>query len=323
MVRAAILSLTSFALGQDIFLSPSVDGLNTTATTVKLNNGVVMPLVALGTWQYSSSTAEDAVTKAFAAGFTHVDTAKQYGNAVGVGKALKASGKKREDYFLTTKTYGCYKSSSDSCYDQTMSDFESHLADLGVDYVDMVLLHWPSVYSSKRPGRHSGSCSASVCSKNQGQWRAYEELYKQGKARAIGVSNYCASCLDCLLSNAEVVPAVNQIEWHVGMGSDPAGVASYTREKGILPQAYSPLASGSLPSDSSLAAIGESYSKSAAQVALKWLVDKGVPLATKSDSAKYLAQDIDMFSWELSEDHMADLDGKTQSSDKPSFACTA
>merc|ERR1711934_765563 len=99
-------------------------------------------------------------------------------------------------------------------------------------------------------------------------------------------------------------------------GSDPASVASYTREKGILPQAYSPLASGSLPSDSSLAAIGESYSKSAAQVALKWLVDKGVPLATKSDSATYLAQDIDMFSWKLTAEDVATLDGRSESRDR-------
>lgn len=320
MARAFV-AFASLAAAQDVFLARS--DLNTTASTVTLNNGVVMPLVALGTWQYSSSTAKDAVTKAFAAGFTHVDTAKQYGNGAGVGNALKSSGKKREEYFVTTKTYGCYQSSASKCYDETMSDFESHLADLGLDHVDMLLLHWPSVYNSNRPGYHSGTCSASVCAKNQEQWRAYEELYKQGKVKAIGVSNYCASCLDCLLSKATVKPAVNQIELHVGMGADPTGLVSYTREKGILPQAYSPLASGSLPKDSTLARIGQAYSKSAAQVALKWLVDHGVPLATKSDSATNLAQDIDMFSWELTANDMSTLDKKTGSSDRPSFACTA
>merc|ERR1712157_141394 len=100
------------------------------------------------------------------------------------------------------------------------------------------------------------------------------ELYKQGKTRAIGVSNYCGSCLDCLMESATVTPAVNQIKLHAGMGPDPAGLVSYTREKGILPQAYSPLASGGVTRDSELAKIGASYSKSAAQVALKWLVDK-------------------------------------------------
>lgn len=295
--------------------------LSTSATaglphSLKLNNGVEMPQMALGTWQYDNNKAADAIKLGFAAGFTHIDTAESYKNQVGVGQALKASGKARDSYFLTTKTLPCSSSGYDRCFQQAQSDIDLDLKNLGLDYVDLILLHGPS---------HSGSgkCDASACEKDRGQWAAYEAAYKAGKAKAIGVSNYCVSCLECLLDNATVVPTVNQIELHVGMGPDPSGLVSYSLSKGIVPQAYSPLGNGDLPGDKTLAAIGKSYGKSASQVALKWAVQHGWGVATKADNADYLAEDIDMFSWNLTAADMASLDGNSAHPSNPSWACTA
>jgi diketogulonate reductase-like aldo/keto reductase len=172
--------------------------------TVTLNNGIKMPLVALGTWQYDDATAEKAIKLALPLGFTHIDTAESYKNQKGVGKALV--GVKRDSYFLTTKTLPCSGKTEAACYAQTMSDFNGDLKDLGVDYVDLILLHGAS-------HRGEGKCDAAACTKDLGQWKAYQDMYKQGKAKAIGVSNYCVSCFDCLLGqpNVTVVPAVNQV----------------------------------------------------------------------------------------------------------------
>merc|ERR1740138_582285 len=124
-------------------------------------------------------------------------------------------------------------------------------------------------------------------------------MYKAGKAKAIGVSNYCVSCFDCLIGQpgVEVVPAVNQVELHVGMGDDPEGLVSYCAKHNIVIQAYSPLGNGKLITDSALAEVGKTYSKSAAQVALKWIVQKGLPVATKANKEEYLKEDIDVFGW--------------------------
>lgn len=304
------LALCGAALGADISVSPTAGG-----STIKLNNGVLMPQMALGTWQYDNATAADAIKLAFEAGFTHVDTAEDYFNQVGVGNALK--GKARDSFFLTTKSMPCSNvgSAPGTCRNQTISDFAKDLEDLQVDYVDLILLHGPS-------HRGEGKCDADVCAADAEQWAVYEEMYKQGKAKAIGVSNYCKSCFECLLDKATVVPAVNQFQWHVGMGDDPSGFVSYGKDKGIVSQAYSPLGDGKLVTDAALAAVGKAHGKSGAQVALKWLVDKGVAVVTKADNAEYLAQDIDMYSWELSADETAQLSANTMYPGDPSWACT-
>jgi diketogulonate reductase-like aldo/keto reductase len=295
---------------------PATAAFPATATTIKLTNGVEMPQMALGTWQYDNDKAADAIKKGFAAGFVHIDTAQSYKNQVGVGKALAQSGKKRDEYFLTTKTLPCSSSGYDACRKQAESDINLDLKNLGLDQVDLILLHGPS-----HMGR--GKCDANACDKDRGQWAAYEAAYKAGKARALGVSNYCVSCLECLLSNATVMPTVNQIELHVGMGADPAGLVSYNAKHGIVSQAYSPLGNGKLPGDATLTKMGNSYGKTAAQVALKWGVQHGWSVATKADDATYLAQDIDMYSWNLTAADMQALDSNTAHPDNPSWACTA
>ena len=289
-----------------------------TKKTVTLNNGVEMPLVALGTWQYDNSTARDAIKLALPLGFTHIDTAENYANQWGVGEAL--AGVPRDSYFLTSKTVPCTADTEEACYNQTMSDFAGDLVALQLDHVDLMLLHGPA-------HRGTGSCDAAACEKDRGQWKAYQELYKQGKAKAIGVSNYCVSCFDCLLGaeGVTVVPAVNQVAFHVGMGDDPLGLASYCEKKGIVLQAYSPLGTGQLISDAGLAAIGQAHGKSGPQVALKWIVQKGIPLATKANETAYLKEDIDVFDWTLSDAEMAALSARTSplSPFGPSWACSA
>jgi diketogulonate reductase-like aldo/keto reductase len=306
--------------------------------TVLLNNNVKMPLLAAGTWQYDNNTAGDSIAKAYAAGFTHFDTAEDYDNQLGVGmeiKKLLASGVKRESLFITTKTMPCHTATTlkirgrdfssmrrltrASCFNQTTADFALDLKLLGLDYVDLVLLHGPSTRGTST----TTECNAQSCDADLGSWQALEQAYAERKVRAIGVSNYCQSCFECLLSKATTKPSINQIAFHVGMGDDPSNLVSFSASKGILVQAYSPLGDGSLPGASDLAAIGQKYNKSAAQVALKWIVDKGLPVVTKADSAQYLREDIDLWSWNLTKADTATLSAnrKYPSSFGPSWAC--
>merc|ERR1712063_27560 len=197
----------------------------------------------------------------------HIDTAHNYNNQAGVGKAL--SQLDRASYFLTTKVM----SVNSDAYAGTMKLLEEDLTLLGLDSVDMMLLHSP----------------ARSCSAIQEQWRAMEDFYAAGKARAIGVSNYCQSSFDCLSQTWKVKPALNQIEVHVGMGPDPKSLISYAKSFGIQSQAYSPLGDGSseLISGSLVTGIGKAHNMSGAQVAMRWLIEHDVPLATKTSKQSH------------------------------------
>merc|ERR1719174_756450 len=267
----------------------------------KLNNGVDMPMMSIGTWQYDTATAEQVVKDALAAGFNHIDTANDYNNQKGVGAALK--GIDRDSYFLTTKI-------PDGSASQTKSNMEQDLQDLGLDYVDLMLVHFPPRGNS--------------CSSMQAQWGAMEEFYKAGKAKAIGVSNYCPSSLDCIMQTATVTPAVNQVEYHVGMGVDPIGVKSASEKYGIHLQAYSPLGNGKsdLITGDLVTTIGGHYDKTGAQVALRWIQENGVSLTTKTTKTSHMQEDLDVFTFQLSAEDKAALDAATKPSGKPSFVCS-
>ena len=284
-----------------------------------LNNGVMMPQISAGTWLYNDTVAADSIHKALAAGFTHIDTAENYYNQVGCGKALAKY--PRDSYFLTTKTKPCGEETEAACEAQATKEFEADLAALGVEYVDLILLHGAS------SAGHSSMCNKDACTKDLGQWKAYEKLYKAGKAKAIGVSNYCVSCFECLIGQpgVTVVPAVNQIQYHVGMGADPEGLLSYCKKHDIVVQAYSPLGTGKLISDPQLKKIGSGLAtpKSSAQVALKWVQQQGYAVCTKADNAKYLAEDIDIVAWNLTVSDMSTLTAATSPGGKPSWACTS
>lgn len=284
--------------------------------TVKLNNGVEMPMVALGVWQYDNATAEDAIQKALSVGFTHIDTAYNYYNQQGVGKAL--AGKPRDSFFLTTKTPPCEKGTSvEDCHSQTQEQLNYDLSALQMDYVDLVLVHGTS-------GDRDSACDADACELDYAQWQAYEEFYAQNKTRAIGVSNYCTSCLECLMSkDLKVKPTVNQIQLHVGMGTQPItqNLLKENEKFDIIPQAYSPLGNGMLITDEVLNAMAKKYNVTAAQIALKWIVKQNFPLATKADSTEYLTEDFDLFTWDIKDEDMATLSSKASPSSRPSWSC--
>jgi len=271
---------------------------------VTLNNNLQMPMLALGTWQYDNSTAEAAVKLALEQGFNHIDTAHNYKNQAGVGKALAQFD--RSSYFITTKIMGV--ESASSSYDQTNQFLEEDLSLLGLDSVDLMLLHWPPA-----------SCGAL-----QEQWRAMEDFLAAGKARAIGVSNYCVSSFECLFQTAKVVPAVNQIELHVGMGPDPTGLVSYALNKGIVSQAYSPLGNGGLEliTGDLVTGIGKGHGMSGAQVSMHWLINHGIPLATKTTKASHMQDDLGIFEVNLEDEEYTTLDSSSSPSGRPSWACT-
>merc|ERR1712048_536212 len=273
-----------------------------TIPTHKLNNGVDMPMMSIGTWQYDTSTAEQVVKDALSVGFNHIDTANNYRNQKGVGAALK--GVPRDSYFLTTKI-------PDGTASQTRQYLQQDLSELGLDYVNLMLVHFPPRDNS--------------CSKMQAQWKELEDFYNAGKAKAIGVSNYCPSSIECIMETATVTPAVNQVQYHVGMGIDPIGVKSASEKHGIHLQAYSPLGNGKsdLITGDLVTSIGANHNKTGAQVALRWIQENGVSLTTKTTKISHMQEDLDVFNFQLAADEKATLDAATRPSGQPSFMCTS
>jgi len=270
--------------------------------SVKLNNGVEMPMMSLGTWQYDKATAESAVSLALKTGFNHIDTANNYNNQEGVGAALKAI--ERSRYFLTTKV-----PAGDGAF--TSKALQDDMDQLGIDFVDLMLVHYPP---------KDGNCQ-----QMQEQWIAMEAFYKAGKARAIGVSNYCPSSLECIKKTATVTPAVNQVQYHVGMGADPIGLKSYCDEHNIHLQAYSPLGDGTseLITGDLVSSIGGVHNKTGAQVSLRWIQEHGVSLTTKTTKESHMRDDLDVFSFELAAAEKGQLDSASAPAGTPSFMCAS
>jgi len=270
---------------------------------VTLNNGIQMPMISLGTWQYDDDTAEAAVRLALQTGFNHIDTANNYHNQAGVGKGL--SGFDRSTYFLTTKVPSTRSSST--AYATTTKALEEDLSLLGIDYVDLMLIHSP----------------AGNCKTTQEQWRALEDFYAAGKAKAIGVSNYCLSSFACIAETQKVHPAVNQIEYHIGMGLDPTGIISYHSANNVVTQAYSPLGNGdsSLITGDLVTSIGQAHGWTGAQTSMRWLIDNGVPLTTKTSKQSHMQEDLAIFADVLADEEKSQLDTATEPAGKPSWAC--
>jgi 2,5-diketo-D-gluconate reductase A len=287
-------------------------------TTVTLANGVEMPLIAMGTWQYDSAKAKASCEIALQAGFDHFDTAHDYNNQDGVGQFFKeaVSAKGRDNLFLTSKVPGCGTQgvgAGKACAPDTQKVFKENLQLLQVDYVDLMLIHFPPT-----------SCSVLVCKEIQEQWAVFEDMYAQNLTRAIGVSNYCQSCFECLFKTSKVKPMVNQLQFHVGMGDDPHGIKSYLDQHNIVMQSYSPLGDGSseLITGNFTNSIGKAYNKTGAQVALKWIAQKPVPVVTKASTMEHLAEDIDLFDWTITPADMQKLSEATTPKGNPSFMCS-
>jgi len=312
---------------------PSSIVLRTPFPSVTLSNGRSMPSVLLGTgastWMNETSTAT-MVKNALLAGFPGVDTANHYRNQRGVATGIAAARTAGFDggLWLQTKVEGCGNSVDerspvlrDACGEGTLAAFEQNLRELRVPWVDLTLLHSPPCLPGAAwvdhcwggPGSdpiypHRANCSAAEpCEMMQQQWLALESVYAAGKSRSIGVSNFCAACLDCIAKVATVTPHVNQVQLHAGMpGADPAGLIGVTQRIGARVQAYRPLAQGggSLLSDPTVAAIGRAHNKSAAEVALRWVVQLGHALVTSTENVAHMKGDLAIFDWALTDAEM-------------------
>lgn len=292
-----------------------------TVPTVTLNNGVEMPMMLLGTGEehtnLNSTETEIRVRLAMQVGWTGVDTAHAYWNGFGVSRGLLEV--ERSSVFVSTKIGGEDFVDIAHAYNHSLAQAEENLKMLSFDYVDMVLIHEPPTLSgffSPEDG----------CRYAQEQWRALEDFMKSGKARAIGVSNFCKPDLACILETATVVPAINQLLFHVGMGPDPRGLVTYNSERGIKTMAYEPLGSvdfvnikreNSLITGNFTNGLGQPYGKSGAQVSLRWLIQHGVLLATGSGSEKHLQEDLDVFKFTLTDTDMQILDDATAPAGEP------
>jgi len=260
-----------------------------------LNNGIEMPALGFGVFQTPPEETREAVEAALATGYRHIDTAAAYGNERGVGNAVRNSGLAREEVFLETKIW-----ISDYGYDQTLHGFEKSAGKLGVDRIDLLILH---------------QALPSDFDKTLGAYRALETLLEQGKVRAIGVSNFMVDHLTRLLETAEVVPAVNQIEVHPYF--QQREVQAFGAERGILTQAWSPIGGitfyrdgnhGSTLEDPVIGQIAEAHGKSPAQVMLRWHLQQGRSVIPKSTKPHRIAENFDVFGFDLTADELAAID---------------
>ncbi|SEN74721.1 aldo/keto reductase [Cryobacterium sp. TMT1-3] len=241
-------------------------------TSLTLNDGHTIPQLGLGVYKIADALAADTVEIALDAGYRHVDTAALYENEVGVGQGLARSRVAREDVFVTTKVWNDRHG-----YDETLTAFDESLAKLGLDYVDLYLIHWPAPQQNRYVET----------------WRALEKLRSDGRARSIGVSNFHPHHLDRLLAETDIVPVLNQVELHPWLPQ--AGVRAYDAAHGILTEAWSPLARGRAIGNETLDAIGAKHGKSAAQIVIAWHLSLGNVVIPKSVTPERIRANIDVF----------------------------
>jgi len=259
--------------------------------TFTLPNGVTIPCIGYGTWQTpDGETTRDCVKAALEAGYRHIDTAFAYGNETSVGEGIRLSGVKREDIFVTTKHWVTERG-----YEKTIAAVEASLKNLGLDYLDLYLVHWPCVEK----------ISAQWQEINAETWRGFEKMYQDGKIRALGVSNYEKKHLDPLWETASVKPMVNQLEFHPGYTQ--MDNIRYNQEKGLLTQAWSPLGSGAVLKDERLAAIAAKYGKSTAQLCVRFALENNVLPLVKSTNPQRMAANAQVFDFEITEEDMKAL----------------
>jgi diketogulonate reductase-like aldo/keto reductase len=255
---------------------------------VKLNNGIEMPVFGLGTFQTRSGReTKDAVLYALQAGYRLIDTAAAYGNEEDVGEAVRKSGIPREEIFITTKLWN-----TDHGFDRALAAFERSREKLDLSYVDLYLIHWPE-----------GGLRDET-------WRALEKLLKEGKCRAIGVSNYTIRHFEELLENSSTIPAVNQVEFHPYLYQKE--LLEFCNSHKIQLEAYSPLTKGRKLNDPELLKIARKYSKTSAQILIRWVLQKGVVVIPKSSRKERIEENSQVFDFEISDDDMKTLDSFNQ-----------
>ena len=260
--------------------------------TFTLANGVAIPKLGLGTWRIGDGAVRQVVLDAIGIGYRHVDTAQAYGNERGVGEGLRASGVARDAVFVTTKLAAECKS-----FAEARARIDGSLKALGLDHIDLMLIHSPQPWAEFRGGEHffEGNLEA---------WRALEEAYEAGKLRAIGVSNFEAADLDNLFEHGRVAPMVNQILAHVG--NMPFDLIDYSRSKGLLVEAYSPVAHGAALKNGQLVRMAERYGVGVAQLCIRYCLQLDLLPLPKSSSADHIRANAAV-DFVISEEDMAAL----------------
>ncbi len=244
-----------------------------------------MPWIGLGVlYLEEGGPVEAAVRWALEAGYRHIDTASIYGNEAGVGRAIRESGVPREEIFVTTKVWN-----RDQGYDKTLAAFDTSLERLGMDYVDLYLIHWPVKDLYKET------------------WRALETIYESGRARAIGVSNFLAHHLEDLLEIARIPPMVDQVEFHPYLQQPE--LQKFCQEFGIQLEAWRPLMKGKVTEVPEIVSLGKKYGKTPVQITLRWMLQRRVVAIPKSGNRDRIFSNIDIFDFSLSEEDMAVMDG--------------
>ena len=248
---------------------------------VTLNNGVKMPWFGLGVFQMDDAQTIAAVKHAIKAGYKLIDTALIYGNEKAVGQAIKESGVLRDDIFITSKLWN-----SSQGYDSTLKAFEVTMSDLQLDFLDLYLIHWPLPKNKKYVDT----------------WKAMEKLYKEGRIRAIGVSNFEPEWIQGIIDNCDVVPMVNQVECHPYFQQEK--LHEYCKTAGVQLQAWAPLAQGKIFGDEKLKKLAEKYEKSVAQFVIRWGLQCGVTTIPKSINQDRIISNADVFDFDISPEDM-------------------
>jgi len=264
-----------------------------TDETYTLSNGVEIPKLGLGTWFIDDDKAAQAVRDAVAAGYRNIDTAQAYGNERGVGEGVRTADVPREELFVSTKLAAEIKD-----YEGAVAAIDSSLATMGLDHIDLMLIHSPQPWDDFRGGDYAEG--------NRAAWRALEEALAAGKLRAIGVSNFQQADVESLLDGASVVPHVNQLLVHVG--NTPAELIEYCTGKGILVEAYSPMAHGEMMKNSEVTAMAERYGVSVPQLCIRYTLDLGTVSLPKTANPAHM-RDNAQVDFTISEEDMNTLRG--------------
>lgn len=252
--------------------------------TYTLNSGSKIPAIGFGTWQIEEGEpAYTAVYEALKAGYTHIDTASVYGNEHSVGKAIQDSGIKRENLFVTTKLWN-----ADRGYENTLVAFDKSLALLQMDYVDLYLIHWPA---NETQFENWESINADT-------WKALEQLYTEGRAKAIGLSNFPKKYVEAILKVAKVFPAVNQLEFHPGFLQEET--IAFCKSKDILIQAWSPLGSGRILQNEVIVSLAAKYGVSVGQICIKFALQEGINPLPKSTNPSNIKANLEINNFSLS-----------------------
>ncbi|MDR2526537.1 MAG: aldo/keto reductase [Rickettsiales bacterium] len=259
---------------------------------ITLNNGVKIPQIGFGTWRVpDGKTVIDSVGIALQSGYRHIDTASHYGNETGVGVAIKESGISRDELFITTKLW-----TSGRDYDVVLREFDDSIEKLGLEYIDLYLIHWPCiVYEDLKELNFNANI-----------WKAFEKLYNDGKAKSIGISNFLVKHLQPLLDNANIIPSVNQLELHPE--HQQREIVEFCKKHNIHCEAWSPLMNGKDLDNTILLQVAKKYNKNVGQILLRWSIQKGFIPLSKSTTPDRIKTNLDIFDFNITDEDMNMID---------------